>query len=1025
MALKKQPPVKKGFLSLPRLKAGHGLPTPATNEWARADNALLLVSRSIDVQNSGEKGHSIPDLFSQSIQFEFDLSIGNADAVGQWQGLLATLLLSGSGALVRVRALVPEEMADSPFLRIFKAVARRRGVKRIFLFELRRRDGEYAPVAFRMDGMASMLCPAADLRGPFAVDDPWIVPAEGGVAFTAPDALVDDPRFSDRRIALRNEIHALLSRGVPAGENRDGLQMNRLKEFFSFLDRGGDGISGHPVNAEVRSLLYTLDPENAQRPSPVFTDRLCLFREGDAYNRLNACAGETMRLFAGGVPTDWRALLPLREMYARPLLSRLRSGALTVSMQWRNGAVDVELKDELDAVLDSRRYRIQDLINYTRHRNAPQVAVWPPKALAGWNRYYLLRYDDGNALPLSVRVVGAGEARGDVTLLPRMPEGLSFSLDGEEVGLLLPAYESAAADRTKEFAVGFDFGTTGTTAYKHDPASGVTSPVTFGGEGALFLFGREEGASVALTAQLVAERIADRATHFSLLRAKEGAPAENGALLTATIPFVTSAAFNTELIRDVSDDLKWGALAADKLRAHLFLEQYLMMCLWHVATRGAAAVHWRASYPLSMHGRLQEEYVAKIQTIVSSLSTHCFRVPFDAAFCSESEAVGFMMMDNDIQARYLKGQTVNDTTGFFCIDIGGGSTDFSLWLHRKPLMQASLRFAGNAILTGTVTRENHGDHNPPRMNLIDFFFPEGADEGKRAALSESLLEGRYDEFRRVWNVLVEEITDSIKGLHRESAPLVNYLNIVRLNLYLLFYFGGRMAREAILKGARVGTRGVPLPVAVLGNGAKMMKLLYNDVEKVKRPRPDGTVETAAEERRNPARYADEIARFTRAFKAGCGIEGFEAVLIEPFMPKQEAARGLAIAPEAFLSQRASRPGDAMDDWPMQSAYDLLETGVVAQSLTDAYRTLVMDSFTALRRVFEDDQELRAFLSSIFPAPEGENKFSLEAYYDSVWAQCLRHNPEPMLPGQPLPLKDTVAGRYVEMLAAMNRMMRTV
>lgn len=67
--------------------------------------------------------------------------------------------------------------------------------------------------------------------------------------------------------------------------------------------------------------------------------------------------------------------------------------------------MEAELQDEGDRVLESRLYRIQDLVNYARHRNAPQTAVWPPKALEGWNRYYLLRYDDGNALPLAVQAL--------------------------------------------------------------------------------------------------------------------------------------------------------------------------------------------------------------------------------------------------------------------------------------------------------------------------------------------------------------------------------------------------------------------------------------------------------------------------------------------------------------------------------------------------------------------------------------------------------------------------------------------
>ncbi|MCL1963999.1 MAG: hypothetical protein FWF69_02935 [Firmicutes bacterium] len=1016
---------KMNFLSLPRLKQGHGMQAPVTYEWTETENALGLISRSMDVQNSLEKGHSIPDIFSQSIQFAFDLSVGNADAVGQWQGLLATLLLSGTGGQLRVRTLVLSEMSDSPFVRVFRDVAHRRGIKSLSLFELRRENGEYGAVAFRFDGMSAMLCPAAEIRGPFTAQDPWIVHGENGWAFTTPYALLEGSRYADRRVALRNEIYALLTRSIPAAENRDGLQRSLLEKYFEFLSRGGDGISTHPIHARARDLLYSVDASEKKPPSNVFTDRICLFREGGAYNHASAVAMESMQVLAGNMPTDWCALLPLKRDFALSHLPQLRSGRLRCHLTWHNGAIDAELLDEGNGIIEAKRYRIQDLINYSRHRNAPQIAIWPPKAMAGWNRYYLLRYDDGNALPLAPHVLGAGEAGQGVTLLPRMPQGLCFSLEGAEVGLFLPAYETAQNGKNHEYNLGFDFGTTGTTAYKHDLAADASSPVSFAGEGALFLFGRKEGADVALTAQLVAQYIPHRATHYSLLRRRTDTPHEGSALLDSTIPFLSNTAFNPEIVRGVADDLKWGTLTADKLHAHLFLEQYLMMCLWHAVVSGAKALHWRASYPLSMQGRLQDEFIAKVHTIVTGLCTHCYKIPHDVYFCSESEAVGFMMMDNSIQARYLKGQSVNDQTGFFCLDIGGGTTDLSLWLRRRPIMQASLRFAGNAILCETVTRENHGDNVPPRDNLVEYFFSPHASESKRAALATPLLAGRYDEFRRMWNVLVDEITDAMKGLHRGNSPLSNYLNIVRLNLYMIFYFGGRMARESILQGAKVGLSGTPLPVAVLGNGAKMMKLLYNDVEMLQKPRTDGTVDFVPQERRNEARYQEEMEKLHRAFVAGCGVEGFAATIIEPFMPKQETARGLALAPEAFLSQRAALPDTAFKQggWPATSAYERDADGTTLQTLTDEYRGLVTDSFTTLRYVFADDDALRDFLASLFPRPTGEDRYNVEAYYHSIWTQCLRHNPEPMLPGQPLPLKNTVAGRFVEMLAAINRMMR--
>lgn len=204
----------------------------------------------------------------------------------------------------------------------------------------------------------------------------------------------------------------------------------------------------------------------------------------------------------------------------------------------------------------------------------------------------------------------------------------------------------------------------------------------------------------------------------------------------------------------------------------------------------------------------------------------------------------------------------------------------------------------------------------------------------------------------------------------------------------------------------------------------MMRLLYSDVELIRRPGASGMT-VITQERTNSTRYAEEIDRLTRAFTAGCGTKGFTAVIIEPFMPKQETARGLALAPEAFLSQRAAQPDDGTHEWPEQSAYQLDNGGVVKQTMTEEYRTLAAESFEALRQVFADDDAFRAFLESLFDQPDGVDRFNIQAYYDAVWTQCLRHNPEPMLPGQPLPQKNTISGRFVEMLSAMNRMMKTV
>ncbi|GHU70299.1 hypothetical protein FACS1894184_15560 [Clostridia bacterium] len=1015
---------------LPRLAAGHGVQAPENAHWTARAQALTLISRAIDVPDSAEKAHSIPDLFSQSMQFEFDLSIRSPEAVAVWQGLIATLLLTTGGGLLRTRSILLAQLPNSPFARILRDTAKRRGIERVTLFELRRTDGTYAAAAFRFDAMPSMICPAAQIRGPFEADYPWLINSAHGWTFTAPRALAHVPEFRRAAIALRNELYALRERSIPANENRDGLQLGLLREFFQSLDPLGDEISDYPVNERVRELLFTEEQstdvikETDRTALQLFTDRICLFLVGPEFNHLHAAQSSSMIISHNDEVTPWHALLPVKRAWAKLHISGLRSGTVKTRLRWRYGAIEASLLDAKDEPISYKLYRAQDIINLSNTKTMPRVAIWPPKAMTGWNRYYLFQSGTQDMLPLGAAPLDIDQSSvSEVTLLTRLPDGLSFSLGTEEAGVLAPEFETASNPKSREIHIGFDFGTTGTTVYKHDPVSGATAPLSFAKDGALFIFGREAESELDMTARFVNENIADRATHYTLLRRKDEPLQEGRAIIQTAIPFLWESKFRPELIRDVSDDLKWSAIGSDKLRAHLFLEQYLMMSLWHAVGHGAKYIHWRASYPLSMLGRQQEDYVSKMQAIVSSLCQNVYRIPYDANFCSESEAVGFMLMDNGIQARFMDGLTVNDETGFFCIDIGGGTTDMSLWVGRKLLMQASLKWAGNAILCDTVTRENHGPDREPRRNLIDSFFTFRGSQVSpehRAALTAALDEGHTGEFRRVWNVLADEIADSIKGLHRTAEPLLNYINILRFNLYLLFYFAGRMVHEA------EGLTNRPLPVAVLGNGAKMLMMLYNDVELITQADEDGVERLHPVERRNERRYQEEMSRLKRAFTIGCGDKHIDAMIIEPFMPKQETAHGLALAPEAYLLQRASEPAEEARraGWPNHSAYRMSDDGVVFQAMTDEFKTLIDDSFAALREAFDDDAEFLEFLASVFDPPQGADRYSFEAYFRGVWLQCKRHNPEPTLPGQPLPHKNSIAGRFVEVLAAMNRMMRT-
>lgn len=1001
---------------LPRLTEGHGVQTPETTAFTNRPQALHYISRGIDAKQSGERAHSIPDVFSKPIQFEFDLGAKNEESIGAWQGILAALLLCDTSHS-RVRVTNLASLPDSPFAQIMRELGAMRGIDHITSFELLRPDDTHSAIAFRFEGMATMFCPAAEIRGPFVAELPQLIQAGKGYKFVAPTYLTN-PYYRGQAIALRNELYALCRRSIPAMENKEGLQLSLLTGFFQMLDDVGDDISDYPVNERMRDELFTQEGAAAAEYSETFTDRLCLIRV-DSGNFANVKHARMMVISNGSEGSKWSAFIPLKRWFARDNADRLRDGSLSVSMRWRYGTIEAALNGKHGEQIDFKRYRVQDILNLTNTRPAPLIAIWPPKSLKGWQRYYLSQNATSETLPLVALSPDAPESQGAVSVLPKMPSVISFTLFNEDVGLIMPSFEEATNTKTREYQVGFDFGTTGTTAIKFDTNSRVTTPISFTGEGALVVFGMTENAEETLAANFISKDIHGGATHYSLLRRKTDSLSEGRAIIQSTIPFINGARFDAELIRDVYDDLKWGALGNDKLRAHLFLEQHLMMCLWHLATHGASYIHWRASFPLSMQGRHQDDFIAKMQAIIGGLCANCYKIAHDTLFCSESEAVGFMMMDNDIQAQYLSGLTINDSTGFMCVDIGGGTTDMSLWMGRRLVVQSSLRWAGNAILSDSVSRENHP--HPPRINLIDAMLPHF--EGHRKLLVSALDGERAAEFRRVWNVFAGDIADSVKCLQRTDEPLMNFMNIIRFNLYMMFYYAGRMAREATrhnnsANGEKESMNAEPMYVAVLGNGAKMLNMLCDDADM-----PSSGGGTIGESRRNESLYAREKDRLARAFKVGLAPKEAEVVIIEPFLPKQEAARGLALAPEAYLLQREAITQNDVP-WPSRCAYKTSPDGVVYQMMEDGFKTLIEESFLALRDAFGNDDDLREFLASLFDPPFGADKYSLEAYYRSVWMQSMRHNPEPTLPGQPLPQKNTNSGRFIEILAAMNRFMRT-
>ncbi|HYJ31510.1 MAG TPA: hypothetical protein VEW25_14360 [Allosphingosinicella sp.] len=143
-------------------------------------------------------------------------------------------------------------------------------------------------------------------------------------------------------------------------------------------------------------------------------------------------------------------------------------------------------------------------------------------------------------------------------------------------------------------------------------------------------------------------------------------------------------------------NLKWSDDPAHVLAASDFLEQMMMMIAAEAAAKGAdpTKLIWRFSLPDSMHGRIRRTFSQHLTELVAKISP---AGQLDGLYSEAMAAAKYMLAGNS-GARVVPG-TINAI-----LDIGGGTTDVTLWAQDDPLWRGSFRMAGQAFFTHTIVQ---------------------------------------------------------------------------------------------------------------------------------------------------------------------------------------------------------------------------------------------------------------------------------------------------------------------------------
>jgi len=589
-------------------------------------------------------------------------------------------------------------------------------------------------------------------------------------------------------------------------------------------------VSGHSqadlkvlaLGSNRASLGSVLLPPRVEwrQDSDFFTNRLVFVKHsGDAFPGAVKIEGEhEVAVKYGATP-----ILPVRQ----ELLSYLTPEYLRDHCSYRVTGDSVECGVTLPLSGNDLRvthtYKSEEIHTI---EELPVVEVWPGFSSAVWHLYYtfwdvrgplyLRPYTLNEQALTFIEVDDHGKTVREISELKSPPEfllcylrtGPSDSARDEEVGLIVPVMAKVPANREAEFHIGVDFGTTNTTVYMRrdgDIPRAMELRVT----------------SHQVTASQPSERSeslyryffpgeTERPPFLSFFRVRPGGwsggsiqPVREGHI------YFFNEKYNwDELLAgtDVSTRLKWERDRKPLVRA--YLQQLCVQCAAEAALQGAGSISWHYSVPTAFPEFLVAEFSNIWIWIRKWVSTVVDVRCEEAVRQTESVAV----------ARYfaaIEGPgKAFPAVGALFIDIGGGTSDISIWQDRRLLLQSSIRLSGREMFLRPLFQMRH--------QVLPLLKREIIDDSSRARLLSLSAE---DKFSAATDALLRTKGEEIRrwlAIAPDDADLKRFIGRVALSLCGLFYYAGMMLRH-VEERSKDAYRSSDLPsIHLCGNGSRVI-----------------------------------------------------------------------------------------------------------------------------------------------------------------------------------------------------------
>ena len=827
------------FPLLPPLKDdGAGLTIlPKKGSWQEVSAvALKNIAENLNVTKVDAKYtdiDSIPSMWARPLLFQ--ISLYDTDhpmhdcIVGEWRGLLAMLALKERRNFPLTTKLITIPPADddntSEFLRALRKLMPKQTLDvnttwdNLYLIM-------YDDKPIGITSPTTLVCTSIDYTEYISVlDVPWYNPP-----------FIEDPISAlnpAEKSAVAGWLDAFYKKYIiPLPEfpesNTKGNLAAQVLNFTAAL--GGipaalPALSNNSLNMAVGFFAGMNFPI---APKEYFTEKLFVINQQTAFIKENILSpkGSTNLKLNGD---DVTPILPIRkEMLNEFSVNDLQKRISFITTP--NGIkVDLLYPSPGDGknILISKEYVKQNddddmLFNnpeIIEIEHLPVLEVWPNFNTSDWKTYFTYFTKAGqntfDAKPI-LEKDGSLDSRSleentEIAKTSAFPQAMICTykdhqaIDSEEAGILLisPKY---APQGVTTWNIGIDFGTSGTTVYKQDPTINKLEPISF--ENRLFQITNSPPRSRTEVYQQFFSSRLEKTPFFSLFqqhpdsRKKSQSGQRLEPMLDGRIYFVE----NYKLKENVVSNLKWSPDPEDRIRTQTFIEQICLQCAAEAIHNEVNLINWHFSYPLAF----SQKDKAAFNTICNNATNTC-----EEKTGIQNETVTFES-ESIATAKYFAGKFGGFADGAVCIDIGGETSDISIWQGNTLCWQTSIRFAGRHIFLDLLR------HKPEFLK--NFKVSDGDIEMLQNVAKSNEFYSQADTWINAW---INNSKDGLKDILAIFGGKIDgtpFIPLIALGISGLLYYVGLILNYLIENKDFKPT----MPkVYIGGNGARILHWLAN------------------------------------------------------------------------------------------------------------------------------------------------------------------------------------------------------